>query len=190
MPLIDVVHVYVCSVLKFKFCILFVFTCIRSYPTNVIDVPLCHRYILYCVFMANKDTIGYYEWPIVSEETCFCNAVPHKQCSSSYMICLTTCLSGHLEWWECLNMYKMHLISHMEPKVQLFSDTLSQKMHDLTMKPLFICKDLPLSLCVRKLRIHNSLNYQNRQNTFWDIWKYARGGNYCFGWVYTVLLRF
>ena len=92
------------------------------------------------------------------------------------MICLTTCLSGHLEWWECLNMYKMHSISHMEPKCNFFSDTLNQKMHDLTMKPLFICKDLPLNLCVRKLRIHNSLNYQNRQNTFWDIWKNARGG--------------
>ena len=26
----------------------------------------------------------HHEWPIVSEETCFCNAVPHKQCSSSY----------------------------------------------------------------------------------------------------------
>ena len=36
------------------------------------------------------------------------------------MICLTTCLSGHLEWWDCLNTYKMHSISHMEPKVQLF----------------------------------------------------------------------
>ena len=92
------------------------------------------------------------------------------------MICLTTCLSGHLEWWECLNMYKMHSISHMEPKCNFFSDTLNQKMHDLTMKPLFICKDLPLNLCVRKLRIHNSLNYPNRQNTFWDMWKNARGG--------------
>ena len=57
----------------------------------------------------------------------------------------------------------------MEPKVQLFSDTLNQKMHDLTMKPLFLCNDLPLNLCVRKLRIHNSLNYQNR------ISKNARG---------------
>ena len=36
------------------------------------------------------------------------------------MICLTTCLSGHLEWWECQKIYKMHSISHMEPKVQLF----------------------------------------------------------------------
>ena len=92
------------------------------------------------------------------------------------MICLTTCLSGHLEWWDCLNTYKMHSISHMEPKCNFFSDTLNQKMHDLTMKSLFICKDLPLNLCVRKLRINNSLNYQNRQNTFWDIWKNARGG--------------
>ena len=89
-------------------------------------------------------------------------------------------LSGHLEWWECLNMYKMHSISYMEPKVQLFFWHLEPENAWFDKKPLFICNNLPLNLCVRKVCIHNSLKYQNRQDTFWDMWKNARGGDLLF----------
>ena len=94
------------------------------------------------------------------------------------LICLTTCLSGHLEWWECLNMYKMHSISHMEPKVQLFFWHLEPDNAWFDNEAIIHMQRF--NLCVRKWCIHNSLNYQNRQNTFWDIWKNARGGDLLF----------
>ena len=72
-------------------------------------------------------------------------------------------------WFSCYSC-----IEADNHKSARFFHTICHEMHDFT--PTMPSIDTYHSFfSVRKFHIHYHLNDQNRQNTFWDIWKNVRG---------------
>ena len=74
-------------------------------------------------------------------------------------------------WFSCYSCWSWH----KSQKCKIFVHTFCHKMHDFTPTMPSIGRHIPFIFCARKFHIHYRLNNQNRLNTFWDIWKNARG---------------